>query len=427
MEDHIFSIENIGNPNNLPPFSDMTQTFRDGKRIVCDPIIFKPDDPTGSKSFAVAGPAKKIYFDPAATRAAIVTCGGLCPGLNAVIRSLVLQLVHRYGVNDIVGIRYGYGGLSQEGFKEALPLTPKVVENIHDHGGTMLGSSRGAPNIEEMVDTLQREKINILFTIGGDGTMRGATEICREIQNRQLPISVIGIPKTIDNDIPYVRRSFGFESAVDKACEVITAAHEEARGAKGGIGLVKLMGRHAGYIAANATLATGHVNFCLVPEVPFQTDGPQGLFPAIKQRLQNSGHAVIVVAEGCGQEHFQNTATDASGNSKLGDIGLWLKSEISSYLQGSQFTLKYIDPSYIIRSSPASANDRLFCSRLAQNAVHAAMAGKTNMLIGYWHGQMTFVPLRALADKTKQIDREGELWFNVLETTGQPNWTLEKN
>ena len=423
MKEDIFRVQKLGDCKYLPPFSELNSSFRNGKRIRFDPQIQKEDDPNRNQSFEIAGPSRRIFFDAATTKAAIVTCGGLCPGLNAVIRTLVLQLFHRYGVQDILGIRYGYNGLTMNTIDEAMNLTPKIVENIHEQGGTILGSSRGTPSTAEIVDCLEKKRINILFTIGGDGTMRGANAICQEVKERKLNISVIGIPKTIDNDIPFVKRSFGFESAVEKACEVVIAAHEEARGARGGIGLVKLMGRHAGYIAANTTLATGHVNFCLVPEVPFKLTGEHGFLNVLDRRLTKAGHAVIVVAEGAGQEFFSDAelGRDASGNSKLGDIGVWLKNKINGHFAGrNDRSLKYIDPSYVIRSTPANPGDRLFCSRMAQNAVHVAMAGSTGLLIGYWHGQMTHVPFTALENQAKKIEPTGELWFNVLEVTGQP-------
>jgi 6-phosphofructokinase 1 len=364
-----------------------------------------------------------MFFDPRKSRAAIVTCGGLCPGINAVIRALVMQLWHRYHCQDILGIRYGYGGLAETA-EPPIPLYPDLVTDIHTHGGTMLGTSRGTPTTGEIVSNLQRLGIDMLFTVGGDGTMRGAQQIFEEIKRRKLSIAVVSVPKTIDNDIPFVRRTFGFMTAVAKATEAVHAAHVEASGSPRGIGLVKIMGRHAGYIAANASLSSGHANFCLVPEVPFQLEGSGGLLSLVEQRVRERRHAVIVVAEGAGQYFFENKEArhDASGNVKLGDIGLFLKERLTAHFAGSGYpvNLKYIDPSYLIRSAPADAADQLHCMRFAQNAVHAAMAGKTGLLIGYWHGLMTHVPTRALVGVEQRINPQGELWLNVLEMTGQP-------
>jgi 6-phosphofructokinase 1 len=379
---------------------------------------------SGDEAFQIAGPREFIYFRPSDSRAAIVTCGGLCPGLNAVIRGLVNQLWYRYEVRSVLGFRYGYQGMSYKPSDEPIELTPKLVESIHQLGGTVLGSSRGTPPTSELVDSLVHHRINMLFTIGGDGTMRGASAIVDEIKRRGLEIAVVGIPKTIDNDIPFVRRSFGFETAVAEACKAVHAAHEEARGAKNGVGLVKLMGRHSGYIAANTTLATGHVNFCLIPEIKFELEGESGLFALLERRLKESGHAVIAVAEGAGQQFFSEESVDKdlSGNIRLSDIGVFLRDQIGRHMKAKldHFSLKYIDPSYMIRSTPANPSDMLFCFRMAQNAVHAAMAGKTGILIGYWHGEMTHVPLTALVGNSQRVNPEGELWFNVIETTGQP-------
>lgn len=377
-------------------------------------------------AFEIAGPRELLFFEPSQVRAAIVTCGGLCPGLNSVIRALVMQLWYRYGCHYIEGIRGGYQGLAASAANDFFGLTPDDVEDIHTRGGTVLGTSRGTPPTAELVDTLLRKKINMLFVIGGDGTMRGAAAIVDELERRNEAVAVIGVPKTIDNDVPWVRRAFGFETAVSVALEAVKAAHTEAESVHNGVGLVKLMGRDSGYIAANATLASGDVNFCLVPEVEFHLDGPNGLIESLERRLLSRKHAVIVTAEGAGQQFFANqesSAKDASGNVKLGDIGAFLRDEIKTRLgkKGIPLTLKYIDPSYIIRASAANAADQLFCARLAQNAVHAGMTGRTGMLIGYWHGKMTHVPFDALSGR-QRINPGGELWFNVLETTGQPSF-----
>ncbi|HSO62160.1 MAG TPA: ATP-dependent 6-phosphofructokinase, partial [Desulfobacterales bacterium] len=331
-----------------------------------------------------AGPREKIYFDPSKLKCGIVTCGGLCPGLNDVIRAVVLSLYHNYKVKTVFGFPYGYEGLTYRFGHTPVDLDPTAVSRIHEYGGTILGSSRGNQDISEMVDTMDRMNLGMLFAVGGDGTLRGAQAISEEIQRRGLKISVIGIPKTIDNDISYVERSFGFETAVSEAVESIDAAHTEAKGARNGIGLVKLMGRESGFIAVFAALARSDVNICLIPEVPFTMEK---LLENVRARLQSRGHAVIVVAEGAGQDLLGAThERDASGNLKFKDIGLFLKERINAYFKeaGMEATLKYIDPSYTIRSVPANAYDSAFCLLLGQNAVHAGMAGRTNMVVGYW-------------------------------------------
>jgi 6-phosphofructokinase 1 len=375
-------------------------------------------------SFEKAGPHKHLYFDPATTKAAIVTCGGLCPGINNVIRSVVNQLYYRYRVNKIVGIQYGFEGFISAYNHKVIDLTPQHVETIQFFGGTILGSSRGKQDVGEIVDKLVELDVNILFCIGGDGTLRGAHAIHQEITRRNLKISIAGIPKTIDNDIDLIDKSFGFETAFSIANEIIQDAHNEAKGVFNGISILKLMGRNSGFIAAFAALSFQEANFVLIPEMDFDLDGPKGLLHALRKRLEDRHHALIVVAEGAGQQFFEGETfeKDASGNIKNKDIGLYLKEKITAEFRESKFpvTVKYIDPSYIIRSAPANANDSKFCGLLAQNAVHAAMAGKTDFVVGHWNHLFTLLPIPIAVSKQKRIDMNDELWWNVLETTGQP-------
>jgi 6-phosphofructokinase 1 len=371
-------------------------------------------------AFEIAGPREKIYFDPSKLKCGIVTCGGLCPGLNDVIRAVVMGLYYHYGVKIVFGFPYGYEGLSYKYGHEPMELNPEVVNDIHQMGGTILGSSRGPQDTADMVDTLERMNVGILFTVGGDGTLRGAQAIAEEIGRRNLKIGIIGIPKTIDNDISYVDMSFGFVTAVSEARTAIYAAHTEAQGARNGIGLVKLMGRESGFIAAFASLTNGDVNFCLIPEMRFSLDC---FLDALKERLENRKHAVVVVGEGAGQELIEATGErDASGNIRFGDIGHFLKNQIQAYFKeiGMEVTLKYIDPSYTIRSMPANPHDSGFCLLLGHNAVHAGMSGRTNMMVGHWNNEFTHVPIPMAASKRKQIDPASRLWSNVLSCTGQP-------
>jgi 6-phosphofructokinase 1 len=373
-------------------------------------------------SFEIAGPREKIYFDPSKLKCALVTCGGLCPGLNGIIRSTVLELYYGYGVRNIYGIRYGLQGFIPKYGHDMLELRPEIVGDIIRKGGSFLGSSRGPQDVDEIVDCLERMNIGVLFMVGGDGTLMAATKIADTILARGLKISVVGIPKTIDNDIFMVSRSFGFDTAVDVATQSIRAAHNEAEGYPNGIGLIKLMGRHSGFIAATASLAQQDVNFVLIPEVDFDMEGSNGFLAALEKRMTQRGHAVIVVAEGAGQHFFEKSRElDASGNIRLQDIGLYLKEIISGYFKkkGVEISLKYIDPSYLIRSLPANSNDHVFCSFLGRNAVHAAMAGKTKVLVGHWNNHFVHVPMIASAGRRKQVNPKGRLWQSVLEATGQ--------
>jgi len=371
-------------------------------------------------SMELAGPREKIYFDPQKLTCGIVTCGGLCPGLNDVIRAIVLSLFHHYGVKNVFGFPYGYEGLSKKYNHIPIELTPSVVSRIHEIGGTILGTSRGPQDISEMVDTLERMNIGILFAIGGDGALRGARAISEEVMRRGLEVSVIGIPKTIDNDISFIQKTFGFETAVSEARRATYAAHNEAAGARNGIGLVKLMGRDSGFIAAYSVLADSQVNFCLVPEVSFTLEG---FLSALTKRLEKKGHAVIVVAEGAGQYLLEKTSErDASGNIRYGDIGIFLRDKIKVYFKnlGREINLKYIDPSYTIRSLPANPHDSAFCLLLGYSAVHAGMTGRTNMVISFWNQNFTHVPIPLAVSRRKKIDPNGWLWSSIIAFTGQP-------
>lgn len=372
-------------------------------------------------AFELAGPRNRVFFDPSKARAGIVTCGGLCPGLNNVIRGLVLELWFGYGVKRITGFRYGYEGMIARG-RTPEPLTPDTVSHIHHQGGTILGSSRGGQAPEKLVDTLEALGLDMLFVIGGDGTIRGAMQIGAEIERRGLPIGVVGVPKTIDNDIHFIDRSFGFESAYSAAVEVIRAARVEATGARDGIGLVKLMGRHSGFVACNAALASTDVDLVLIPEVPMQLEGESGVLRYIERVLDRQGHAVIVVAEGAAQDLLAEGGADKSGNTKLGDVGVFLRDRITQHFRQEErdVTLKYIDPSYAIRSVPASPSDSVYCWNMARNAVHAAMAGNTEMLIGRWHGRFVHVPMPLATRSRKQVDPGDDVWTSVIEATGQP-------
>lgn len=388
----------------------------DADRVLYDPC---PGGGAGP-AFELAGPRAEVFFDGPRTHAGVVTCGGLSPGINNIIRSLVYTLRRSYGVRQVTGFRYGYRGLRPDADPAPLTLDEATVRHIQRQGGTLLGSSRGPQDPATMVDALDELGIDILFCIGGDGTMRGAHAIHAECQRRGRDIAVVGLPKTIDNDLPLVERTFGFDTAVELASMAIRAAAIEADGAPNGVGLVRLMGRHAGFIAAAAALTWRETDLVLVPELPFALEGDGGLFAWLRQTLKRQGRAVLVVAEGAGQEHFEATETDASGNPRLGDIGIFLRDRIKAALRDDGINLKYIDPSYIVRAAPANIADARLCGELGADAAHAAMAGKTGLVIGLWGGRRTHVPLAAVVGREKHIDLDGPFWRSVLQATGQP-------
>ncbi len=430
-----FTIPNLGEAKISSPIL-MSSSHNDGQADYVsdgDHILYSIDTdideeghpvPRHSETVELAGPREKIYYNPAHTHAAITTCGGICPGMNNVIRAVVRCFWYRYGVRRISGVQFGYQGLLENSPWPLIPLDPDIVDDIQEKGGTILGSARGGgKKVDEIVDTLEKSNINILVTVGGDGTLRGASEISDEIKKRGLKISIIGIPKTIDNDLSFIQSSFGMDTAVQMAVPVVRCAHIEAKNALNGIGLVKVMGRDSGFIAANTSLSQSDVNFCLIPESPFDLEGPMGFLTNLRRRILDRGHAVVLVAEGAGQDLVPSTGeTDASGNLKFHDIGIFLKEKILDFFEkeGIESNVKYIDPSYIIRSAPADSFDSIYCARLGAHAVHAAMAGKTQLLIGLMNNRFVHLPINIAVGSRNHVDLEGALWRDVLENTRQP-------
>ncbi|TWT88469.1 6-phosphofructokinase 1 [Pseudobythopirellula maris] len=404
--------------------------IEDDTRVMYDVVFHEGHDPKPAIGFERAGPREKIHFQPAKSKAAIVTCGGLCPGLNNVVRNLFYMHRRHYGTAEVLGIRNGYQGLNPAEGQEPITLTDSLVSSIHHQGGTLLGTSRGPQDPRVTVDFLQSQGVNILHTIGGDGTQRGAHAIAQEVARRGADIAVVGVPKTIDNDIRHCYQTFGFMSAVAEAERVIDRAHVEAISVPRGVGLVKLMGRHAGFLAASATIASGEVNFTIIPEAPLVLDGQDGLLARLGRRLDASDHAVVVVAEGAGQELLRAEKgdhaprVDASGNELLSDIGLYLRKRIKQHFAdiGNPVELKYIDPSYYVRSVHANAYDSLMTEKFARHAVHAAMAGKTDLFIGIWQGHMVHVPLSASCGQERRLSTGRDMWSAVLTITGQERW-----
>ncbi len=415
------TITTLGEPRFDSP---LRQHVRDDLRVPAQLFQVAGERPPAGDGFELAGPRAKLFFEPAAVRAGIVTCGGLCPGINNVIRSIFLELHHAYGVREILGFREGYRGLDPARGRPPLRLTLDDVDQIHTEGGTVLGTSRGPVDTKIAVDHLMAVGVNVLFTIGGDGTQRGGNDLFQEARRRGYPLAVVGVPKTVDNDVAFVSRTFGYYTAVEEAAKVLACAHTEAHSVRHGISIVKLMGRDAGFITVGATLASQDVNFCLIPEVPFRLDGAGGFLAALKRRVLDRNHALIAVAEGAGQDLLTGPAAgkDASGNAKLKDIGSFLRDAIAAYFKDEavETTIRYIDPSYIVRAVPADAEDAILCDQFARHAVHAAMAGKTGLVIGQLHDEFVHVPIELLATQRKRVDPDGSGWRSVLAATGQP-------
>ncbi|CAN1337996.1 ATP-dependent 6-phosphofructokinase 3 [Linum perenne] len=427
LTDYLPHLPTYPNPlQDNPAYSVVKQYFVDVDDTVPQRIVVHKDSPRGIH-FRRAGPRQKVYFESDDAHACIVTCGGLCPGLNTVIREIVSTLYSMYGVRRVLGIDGGYRGFYA---RNTINLTPKIVNDIHKRGGTIIGTSRGGHDTQKIVDSIQDRGINQVYIIGGDGTQKGASLIYEEVRRRGLKVVVAGIPKTIDNDIPVIDKSFGFDTAVEEAQRAINAAHVEAESAENGIGVVKLMGRYSGFIAMYATLASRDVDCCLIPESPFYLKGEGGLLEFVEKRLKESGHMVIVIAEGAGQELLSESKlmTDASGNKLLQDVGLWLSQNIKDHCKTQKMTinLKYIDPTYMVRAIPSNASDNVYCTLLAQSCVHGAMAGYTGFTSGLVNGRQTYIPFYRIIEKQNKVIITDRMWARLLSSTNQPSFMCPK-
>ncbi|XP_072980073.1 ATP-dependent 6-phosphofructokinase 6-like [Typha angustifolia] len=432
LTDYIPDLATYPNPlQDNPAYSVVKQYFVNPDDTVAQKIVVHDSSPTGTH-FRRAGPRQKVYFEPDEVRACIVTCGGLCPGLNTVIREIVCGLYHMYGVTRVLGIEDGYRGFYA---RNTITLTPKTVNDIHKRGGTILGTSRGGHDTSKIVDSIQDRGINQVYIIGGDGTQKGASVIFEEIKKRGLKVAVAGIPKTIDNDIAVIDKSFGFDTAVEEAQRAINAAHVEAESVENGIGVVKLMGRYSGFIAMYATLASRDVDCCLIPESPFYLEGKGGLFEHIEKRLKENGHMVIVVAEGAGQDLIAESMRsmghqDASGNKLLLDVGLWLSQKIKDHFTQQRkmaMNLKYIDPTYMIRAVPSIASDNVYCTLLAHSAIHGAVAGYTGFTVGPVNGRHSYIPFYRITERQNKVVITDRMWARLLSSTNQPSFLSNKD
>ncbi|KAL0554155.1 hypothetical protein IC582_008071 [Cucumis melo] len=414
--------------HNHPAYSTVDQYYVDVDDVVAQNIVAGKNAQKCGRYFRLAGPRQKVFFEPQEVHACIVTCGGLCPGLNTVIREIVCGLHHMYRVHNVVGIQGGYKGFYS---KNTISLTPKSVNGIHKRGGTILGTSRGGHNTSKIVDSIQHRGINQVYIIGGDGTQKGVAAIYEEIRKRGLKVSVVGIPKTIDNDIPVIDKSFGFDTAIEEAQRAIDAAHVEAESNENGIGVVRLMGRNSGFIAMHATLASGDVDCCLIPESHFYLEGEGGLFEYIEHCLKEQGHMVMVIAEGAGQELISKDKNqmDASGNKLHEDVGSWLSQQITDHFKGKGnilINLKYIDPTYMIRAVPSNASDNIYCTLLAHNAIHGAMAGYTGFTVGPVNGEHAYVPFHRITERQNKVVTTDRTWARLLSSTNQPTFLNPK-
>ncbi|KAJ7559168.1 hypothetical protein O6H91_04G072800 [Diphasiastrum complanatum] len=428
LTDWLPTLEMHPNPlKHNPAYSAVKQYFVEDDDVVARNIVIKLSNPWEGIYFRRSGPRDKIYFDPSEVRACIVTCGGLCPGLNTVIREIVCSLWTQYGVQDILGIVGGYRGFYA---RNTIRLDPKIVNDIHKRGGTILGTSRGGHDTLKIVSSIADRRINQVYIIGGDGTQKGANAIYEELRRNGVKVAVAGIPKTIDNDIDVIDKSFGFDTAVEEAQRAINAAHTEAESVDNGVGVVKLMGRYSGYIAMYATLASRDVDCCLIPEVPFYVEGEGGLYEFVQNRLRENGHVVIVVAEGAGQELMEQSmkwfggGIDASGNRLLLDVGLWLCQNLKDLFTRRKevINIKYIDPTYMVRAIPSNAADNVYCTLLAHSAVHGAMAGYSGFTVGPVNARHAYIPINRVTERQRRVNTSDRMWARLLSSTNQPSF-----
>eukprot|EP00611_Tribonema_gayanum_P031998 TRINITY_DN93_c0_g2_i1.p1 TRINITY_DN93_c0_g2~~TRINITY_DN93_c0_g2_i1.p1 ORF type:complete len:506 (-),score=167.86 TRINITY_DN93_c0_g2_i1:425-1804(-) len=379
-----------------------------------------------ARAFLRAGPRAKLHFDPTTVNACIVTCGLLCPGLNSVIHHLIDTLKNNYNAGKIYGIRGGWGGFWDPEKPPIQLCQSKDLEFLQSRAGSILGCSVGGFDVKKIMQFLMDKQISHMYVIGGDGTHRGAHRIAVECIAMGLNIAVAGIPKSVDNDIDLVDRSFGFMTAVEEAQNAIRSATIEAKcNLPNGIGIVKLMGRSTGYLAAYATMASGDVDLCLVPEVEIRLDGPDGCLPHLERVVQTKGYAVVVISEGAGQAQLSEVAAEArSKGAPLPSVGQYMKSQIEKHFasKGKTATCKYIDPSVSVRSVAANAFDQILCMQLAQNAVHGAMAGYTAFAAGVVNNRTVLIPITEIVDTSpKGLNPRGRTWERVLCITRQPN------
>ena len=373
--------------------------------------------PAELPAFNPGGPREKLYFEPSTVTAAIVTCGGLCPGLNNVVRALVLQLANAYGVKSILGFRNGYSGLTDT--SAPLALTPELVRDIHNRGGTILGTSRGGQEPAAMVDTLARHRVDMLFVIGGDGSLRGAQKIAA----KPPPATAArrgGHPEDHRQRHSVDRPELRLPDRVRPRRRV-----DPRRAHRG-----RVHRRRRGTGQADGPAQRLHRLLCDTrqPRSRLRPD-PRSLLPARQLPALPAQARRSAGARSRGRRRGRRAGavprsaeTDASGNARLGDIGALLRERVTAHFaqHGTPLSLRYVDPGYAIRSVPANAFDAVYCARLAQAAVHAGMAGFTSMVVARWHGRFIHLPI-ALATATRnQVDPHGDLWMSVLEATGQP-------
>lgn len=385
-------------------------------------------------SFPEAGPRKELCFDPHRVKAAVVTTGGLAPGLNSVVHSIVDRHFNTYELNEtlggaVYGIYDGFRGL-RDCASNSTTLNPKVTLDWLRQGGSNLGSIRfrdpqGEKHlVDEIAKSITQMAIDILYVIGGDGSQLIAHKVAQAVPS----ISVLGVPKTMDNDVLWVRESFGFDTTVEQATHAINALHFEAQSTRR-VGLLQFFGAESGFVAANAALASGQVDLVLIPEAFNNLSDEQlqhywkmllGHLDDRVKRQAHMPHAIVVVAEGV------ETALVQQKSRKLGRKGDFLellKQDIAGKVRdrrGRCLEIFVNEPRHYIRSGAANAHDQIFCERLGALAVDNGLAGYTNCMVSHWLTEYVLVPLELVVQGQKSIQTSGMFWRQVETSTGQP-------
>jgi 6-phosphofructokinase 1 len=402
-------------------------------------------------AFLAAGPRAELRHNPQKIRAAIVTTGGLAPGMHSVIHSIVKRHCEIYSIDktngEIFGVYDSFKGLSNNLADNLVALEPSVTEEWLDHGGSMLGMVRyygeGGPDrdgalasmVQKISANLQNNDIDILYIIGGDGSLKVAHQLALANPTR----SIVGIPKTMDNDILWVERSFGFDTAVEQAADIVNTMHTEAMSTRR-ICLIELFGAESGFVAANATLASGHVDLVLIPEVflslkadeirSYLQDAVDHIQETVQGAPSHSPHAVIVVAEGVGtvleEKQVSIDGTGATGEPFVNQLRRHLESRIRD-AHGDMLSVFINQPRHHIRAVAANAHDRIFCERLGALSVDNALAGYTDFMVSEWLTEFVLVPLSLMGDWKKGVDLRSMFWKQVISSTGQPLSPAERS
>jgi ATP-dependent phosphofructokinase / diphosphate-dependent phosphofructokinase len=331
-------------------------------------------------------------------RFGILTGGGDCPGLNAVIRGVVRAGVNRHG-HQIIGFRYGWAGVLEANTVE---LTARNTAGILHRGGTILGTSRTNPfkgdggGTALVRETLEREGIDALIPIGGEDTLGVAARLSAE------GVPVVGVPKTIDNDLAGTDVTFGFHTAVQIATDAIDRLHTTAESHNRVI-ILEVMGRHAGWIAAYSGIAGG-ADVILVPERPFDIDE---VCESIKRRHAGGRtFSIVVVSEGAvprdgGGLTTAGAKTDAFGHARLGGIAVLLEGEVE---QRTGFETRMTILGHVQRGGTPTAYDRVLATRFGVKAVAAADRGEFGSMVSLRGTDIDLVPLADAVAEPKILD-----------------------